>query len=148
MSEGYVPPIRLGPDVARAWSLGPTGDAIWDEFPEVRPAMKQLICEGIEYSINANKALAPVEPYAFLVHCLGPYLDSHTGGPSYWGALARMLWRCLRYEGPANESERYNMQVYVLDRFDPGVLRENLRKVDPAVADYVDYIFPEWWTAE
>jgi len=131
------------------WSLGVLGDQVWLRFPELRPAIRDLIFAEVQRCLDIEAALRPPAIADIAAQVLTPELvvpiENGTAPPDLLPRLTQTIRATLAYDGPDSSWAHEELALYLLENLATDVSLAKLAAADPQLVGEVQRRWPGLW---
>jgi hypothetical protein len=137
------------------WSLGIIGDLLWNVFPQLRPAVRDLILRHVDRTIISGKdpqvrygTVGPSDDqlqlplsHEFLTDILRPaVLDSiadGTAAPELVRQLSKYMRLALSYDGPEAPLVVQDVEYYIIESIGTPAGIATIERHDPELVGFI-----------
>nr|MDT0663285.1 hypothetical protein [Micromonospora sp. DSM 115978] len=121
-------------------TLGVFGGMVWEVIPEPRPAIKEMINEGLDTAIVLEEE-PNIEFGEFVTFAIGPQIltpmEDDREDPVLVVRLAELVRRVVAYDGPGRERFHDLVDLFFLENLDFEAAQTKIRAVAPDIGPLV-----------
>nr|MDT0663284.1 hypothetical protein [Micromonospora sp. DSM 115978] len=121
-------------------TLGVFGGMVWQVIPELRPAVKEMICDRLQTAIDIDEE-PDIELGDFVTFVIGPQIltpmEEDREDPVLVVRLAELVRRAVAYDGPGRERFHDLVDLFFLENLDFEAAQTKLRAVAPDIGPLI-----------